>query len=127
MRHKSAFLQQGGSLGPDDVGTISLHLWVEGGISTSHSLLHPVPKLDFFWRQQVALSSVVPHLPSLAHCMYCIIILLVAEFQTLLEFAAGFLFIAMRVSHRPFCCRELLSLGILLLYAVFRESLLRGI
>ena len=126
MRHKSAFLQQGGPLGPDDLGYISLHLGVQGGIPTSHSLIHPAPKLDFFWMQQIARSSVVPHLPSLAHCMYCIIKLLFAEFQALLKIAAGFLIIAMRVSHRPFCRCKLLSRRILLLYAVFRESFLRG-
>ena len=104
MRHKSAFLQQGGPLGPDDLGYISLHLGVQGGIPTSQALLHLVPKTGLFLEE--ASSSVVP---SLAHCMYCIITLPLAEFQTLLKFAAGFLIIAMRVSHRSCCRRKLLS------------------
>ena len=65
MGHKSAFLQQGGPLGPDDLEYVSLHVGVEGGIPPSHSLLHPVPKLDFFWRQQVVRSS----LPSRIACI----------------------------------------------------------
>ena len=85
-------------------------------------LLHLVPKTGLFLEE--ASSSVVP---SLAHCTYCIIICLIAEFQTLLKIVAGFLIISMRISHRSCCRRKLLSRGILLLYAAFRESFLRGI
>ena len=95
MRHKSAFLQQGGPLGSDNLGTLSMHVGVEGGIPNSHSPSNSKTALFL----EAASSSVVP---SLVHCTFCVIMLLLAEFQTLLKMTVRFLIIAMRVSHRPF-------------------------
>ena len=118
MRYKSPFLQQEGCL--------DLTVWEScafsglKGIPTSHS---PSSFKSGLFLEAVN-SSVVP---SLTYCRYCVITLLLAVFQTLLKMAAGLLIIAMCISHLPFIHYELLSRWILLLYAVFRESILLGI